>query len=264
MQMQECELFSFLLTAASLTDTRDWSSFNLILLDIFHLSFRLARPEELAKDLRAVRNDQLSDLLSAESRLKRADSRKGASRHNRFGTTVSLNNVRVVSTSFATCADPRLTKSYDRAIVDMLCTNKRPSSSRPPKSWTASRKASARKLGRMYIHSTSSVRILLQDKLTRMSCVAQDELAPPLGLTTDALRSLRVVALGFLEGAGNSQSSCTVLSLVIKGADILASPRLLLLGSPRLEEGPSQGTRQHPVLFPRLFLFGVLLAPSRK
>lgn len=91
--MQECELFSFLLTAASLSDTRDWSSFNLILLDIFHLSFRLVRPEELAKDLRVVRNDQLSDLLQAENRMKRSDGRRGSTRHNRFGTTVSLNNV---------------------------------------------------------------------------------------------------------------------------------------------------------------------------
>lgn len=93
MQMQECELFDFLLMAASLADTRDWSSFNLILLDIFHLTFRLARPEELAKDLKSVRTDELSDLLQAENRVKRAGSRKGASRHNRFGTTVSLKSV---------------------------------------------------------------------------------------------------------------------------------------------------------------------------
>lgn len=92
-QMQQCELFDFLLMAASLTNTRDWSTFNLILLDIFHLSFRLAKPEELAKDLRVVRNSQLTDMLDSESRLKRAETRKAASRHNRFGTTVSLNNV---------------------------------------------------------------------------------------------------------------------------------------------------------------------------
>lgn len=93
MQMHDASVFEFLTTLAAMASERDYRKWILIVLDIFHLVFCNVKASELVADVEETRKGKLADLLQAEQRSKRVDARKGASRHSRFGTTVSLTTV---------------------------------------------------------------------------------------------------------------------------------------------------------------------------
>lgn len=86
-----------LVTIASCAHQSQYNQWNIITLEIFYLLFRgvpspdviIRRSEQVN---RAIRSDKLSQLLQAETIRKRLETRKGATRHSRFGTTLTIEN----------------------------------------------------------------------------------------------------------------------------------------------------------------------------
>jgi replication fork protection complex subunit Tof1/Swi1 len=93
-QMQQGHALRFLVTLSSQSLKGEFKDWNLITLDILHLICRNVKAEQLVKSVAEIRNNNLADLLGKEERTKKADLRKGASRHSRFGTTMAVEAVR--------------------------------------------------------------------------------------------------------------------------------------------------------------------------
>lgn len=69
----------------------------MVCLEIFYLLFRgVAKPEVLIKKsegvTKVIRDEQLGKLLNDEASKRRLETRKGVTRHSRFGTTVVIEN----------------------------------------------------------------------------------------------------------------------------------------------------------------------------
>ncbi|GAA96533.1 uncharacterized protein L969DRAFT_95002 [Mixia osmundae IAM 14324] len=88
--MNRHEVFQVLLNIAHLSMGNEFRVWNLVVLDIFHLIFRGCKPADLVGDVDKSTSKGLQSLLEAEDSRKRIDQRKGSSRHNRFGTTLTL------------------------------------------------------------------------------------------------------------------------------------------------------------------------------
>lgn len=95
-QLQQEHFFDLLITIASQAEGSEWGPWNMVVLDILHLLFRGVNPVEVAgaTSQGKASTSALNDLLANEKRLAKADKRKGASRHSRFGTTLTLTSVR--------------------------------------------------------------------------------------------------------------------------------------------------------------------------
>ena len=93
-QLERESIFDLLLTVCSLADKSEFSAWNMVALDILHLLFRGARADELVKSGAQYRADKLTELLQGEKRQKQVAGRRGATRHSRFGTTVTVTQVR--------------------------------------------------------------------------------------------------------------------------------------------------------------------------
>jgi replication fork protection complex subunit Tof1/Swi1 len=111
--LEKEHVFELLVTIASLAEGSEFGLWNMVALDIFHLVFRGVKPNELIKSIEEVRRrlffihrvavdetvvlqtraNKLADMLAAEKKHKTLDMRKSATRHSRFGTTVSLTTV---------------------------------------------------------------------------------------------------------------------------------------------------------------------------
>ena len=82
------------LTIASNAEEPSFNPWNAIVLEIIYLLFRGAKPETLVRDQKKQPKENLLKLLESEEKLKREVLRNSASRHSRFGTTISVRSVR--------------------------------------------------------------------------------------------------------------------------------------------------------------------------
>ncbi|KAF8523716.1 timeless protein-domain-containing protein [Hysterangium stoloniferum] len=67
-----------------------FTSWNTVLLEIFYLLFRGVKPSSLIQDQIQTPKDDLTRLLAIENQRKRNVQRNAASRHSRFGTTITV------------------------------------------------------------------------------------------------------------------------------------------------------------------------------
>lgn len=88
-------MFDILITFASLSNRSDFNQWNMVTLEIFYLLFRgIEKPDLLVQRgqdaSKVMRDEKLGKLLDAEISRKRMESRRGVTRHSRFGTTVVI------------------------------------------------------------------------------------------------------------------------------------------------------------------------------
>ncbi|EIN14680.1 timeless-domain-containing protein [Punctularia strigosozonata HHB-11173 SS5] len=88
--LQEAHAFDLLLTISSNAKEPLFNQWNTIVLEIFYLLFRGVDPASLAMDQTKQPAKNLSRLLLIEDQRRRDYARNAASRHSRFGTTISV------------------------------------------------------------------------------------------------------------------------------------------------------------------------------
>ncbi|SGZ16990.1 BQ5605_C020g09086 [Microbotryum silenes-dioicae] len=162
-QMYEEGIFDLLVAIAHSSTSSEYGPWNMVVLDILHLVFRCARPNELMVASDKITENRLKDLLDFEGKEKKAAARLGNTRHSRFGTTVAL-------------------KSASSPYRDghQYIMHKQSSLSRGAEQTLDQIKKSKAKKYR-----------------------ADDDLAPPSSLQPSAIKVLRRVALAFLDSAFN-------------------------------------------------------------
>lgn len=94
-QLASDSVFDVLITLASLSNRTDFNQWNMVTLEIFYLLFRgVEKPDALVRRgqdaSKVIREEKLGKLLDAEVNRKRMESRRGVTRHSRFGTTVVI------------------------------------------------------------------------------------------------------------------------------------------------------------------------------
>ncbi|KAM0754978.1 timeless-domain-containing protein [Meredithblackwellia eburnea MCA 4105] len=89
-QLTDEHIFDLLIAIAANSESSEYASWNMVTLDILHLIFRGVKPAELMVPKDKVTENRLKDLLDSETSKRRAEARKGNTRHSRFGTTLSL------------------------------------------------------------------------------------------------------------------------------------------------------------------------------
>ncbi|KAL7421130.1 Topoisomerase 1-associated factor 1 [Cryptotrichosporon argae] len=90
LQLDKLTYFQLILTMASAADKTAFNPFNVLALDILHLTFRGVSVHDLGQDQARAPIENLTKLLDAEMRRKATASRNGMSRHSRFGTTITV------------------------------------------------------------------------------------------------------------------------------------------------------------------------------
>ncbi|SCZ93205.1 BZ3500_MvSof-1268-A1-R1_Chr6-2g08528 [Microbotryum saponariae] len=162
-QMYEEGIFDLLVAIAHSSTSSEYAPWNMVVLDILHLAFRCARPNELMIASDKITENRLKDLLDFEGREKKAAARLGNTRHSRFGTTVALKS-----------ASSRQRDGHQYIM------HKQSSLSRGAEQTLDQIKKSKAKKYR-----------------------ADDDLAPPSSLQPPAIKVLRRVALAFIDSAFN-------------------------------------------------------------
>ncbi|EPT01958.1 hypothetical protein FOMPIDRAFT_1036026 [Fomitopsis schrenkii] len=89
--LSETNVFDFLLTVASAATTDPmFNGWNALVLEIFYLFFRGVKPSALAADQAKEPTQKLRGLLAVEDQRRRDFRRSTATRHSRFGTTLTV------------------------------------------------------------------------------------------------------------------------------------------------------------------------------
>ncbi|CED82764.1 timeless-domain-containing protein [Phaffia rhodozyma] len=89
-QLDDSHFLQLFITLASSAATKEFNSFNMLVLDVLHLMFRGVDVSTLVKDQTVAIRDSLSSLLEQESLQSAAASRQSTSRHSRFGSTIAI------------------------------------------------------------------------------------------------------------------------------------------------------------------------------
>ncbi|KAM0788302.1 hypothetical protein ACM66B_001445 [Microbotryomycetes sp. NB124-2] len=89
-QLADEQIFDLLIAMAQNADSTEFSSWNMVTLDILHLIFRGVNPHELMVPVEQIDGNKLRDLLNIEGNQRRATGRTNNSRHSRFATTLAL------------------------------------------------------------------------------------------------------------------------------------------------------------------------------
>ncbi|TPX63475.1 hypothetical protein SpCBS45565_g06554 [Spizellomyces sp. 'palustris'] len=87
--MEKADIIQLLLSFAGSMDQREYAEWNLILMEIFYYFFLERDPEAILAESKTA-SIELARLLEEEERRKRREARKPASRHSRFGGTLSF------------------------------------------------------------------------------------------------------------------------------------------------------------------------------
>ncbi|WVQ81137.1 hypothetical protein IAT38_003259 [Cryptococcus sp. DSM 104549] len=89
-QLNELTYLQLFLTIASYSDKNEFNSYNVLVLDILYLIFRSIKVQDLVQDQKRVPMASLEKLLESERKDKAIRSRHQATRHSRFGTTITV------------------------------------------------------------------------------------------------------------------------------------------------------------------------------
>ncbi|KND02940.1 uncharacterized protein SPPG_02019 [Spizellomyces punctatus DAOM BR117] len=87
--MEKADIIQLLLSFAGSMDQREYAEWNLILMEVFYYFFLERDPEAILAESKTA-SIELARLLEEEERRKRREARKPASRHSRFGGTLSF------------------------------------------------------------------------------------------------------------------------------------------------------------------------------
>ncbi len=82
--------FTLLVSLGALSGRREWDEANVLVLDVLWGLYRGVDAHALAADPARAPTDALRGLLESEDAARRAKERNGASRHSRFGTTITV------------------------------------------------------------------------------------------------------------------------------------------------------------------------------
>lgn len=144
--MKEAHIFDVFTTLAANSADPAYNPFNAVLLEIYYLLLRGVKPQQLILDPDKVllvlhslalvlllissphqqSSERLKSLLDVEARSKQHEQRQRASRHSRFGTTVTIKSVSIIVHSkikITTFNSSLMTIS--RGMISSLFTNKR-------------------------------------------------------------------------------------------------------------------------------------------
>ncbi|KAK4058290.1 Topoisomerase 1-associated factor 1 [Microbotryomycetes sp. JL221] len=89
-QLADEQIFDLLIAMAQNANSTEFSAWNVVTLDIFHLIFRSVKPAELMVPVEKIDENKLKDLLNVEGQQRRTAGRTNNSRHSRFTTTLAL------------------------------------------------------------------------------------------------------------------------------------------------------------------------------
>jgi replication fork protection complex subunit Tof1/Swi1 len=244
-QLQAEHFFDLLVTIASQSEGSEWGPWNMVVLDILHLLFRGVNPADVAGATSALKatTTQLNDLLSAEKRVAKAEKRKGATRHSRFGTTLTLTSVRHIA------------KAPKRSNQ---CPTGQPAVSFAP----AGRRRALAVKGHRHGEEGQGEEGETGGAQSPSSSISasqckQDDLAPPSRYRSDALVALRTMATSFVENSLNGADHCH--DLAIRGLDLRSAFFTSVLKDIRLEREKVKETDNVRVLVVAAFFLEFFL-----
>ncbi|KAF5339101.1 hypothetical protein D9611_011155 [Ephemerocybe angulata] len=189
--LEETHILKLLLTIAANTDNDPlFNNWNTLVLEIFYLLFRGAKPESISQDQAKEPTANLQRLLALEDRTRRDVARKASSRHSRFGTTISV----------------RLNPNKGSSHPSSSSTN--PSSSTTPSTTNdGDRRASGSKQFVLHrqaaIHAETASIMDMSKRQRARKAATVDAVGQDHNLSVEARVVLKGVAGEFLEGCFN-------------------------------------------------------------